>query len=68
METLRNISFNGDQLQIYKIIDGEEIDKNLYYISFNGLYAIKWKELRKLKKDAHCIEEIMDEHFNIVFT
>lgn len=63
----RSLSLNGLEIPIYKTIKGTEPDKKIFYISFNGLYAIKWRDLRKFRKNALYIEEYIEEYYNINF-
>ena len=54
---VKKITHRGLDLTIYKVLDDEKVDKDLYDITFDGQYCISYKELTKFCNYAVEIEE-----------
>ena len=56
----------GHRFTVYKVFrEPDEELKNIYYYSFNGCYAIEWKQIIRTRERATDIERELKQVYNI---
>ena len=62
----KDVSIKGYLLTVYKVFkEPDEELKHIYYYSFNGCYAIEWKQIIRTRERATDIERDLKQTYNI---
>ena len=61
----REVEINNHKISIYKISNETTLDDNIYYTTFNGKYAIRWRDIIRIRYWLYELEEELGVRYNI---
>lgn len=61
----RQVDINNCIINIYTIRDDTTLDENTYYTTFNGKYAIRWRDIIRIRYLLYELEEELGDRYNI---